>query len=156
MGCQDGKIRAFAQDGNTPYFELDGHDEDVTSIIVGELGNLISGSRDRTAKVWSDRRCEATLSGHSDALTAVAEAEGGVILTASKDKSIKIYDKDATELHTLSLHKGVVTALAVFLPRQFLSAGDTTIRHWNIKGDCLGTFYGSENEKIYHLHWVGI
>ena len=34
-----------------------------------------------TAKVWSDKKCTATLSGHSDALMAVAiqpEAEGGV------------------------------------------------------------------------------
>jgi len=145
-GCQDGKIRAFLPDIEDPLFLLEGHEENVTSIFVGKFGTILSGSWDKTAKAWCNRKVTMTLSGHSFAVWAVAILpEVGIMVTASADKLIKLW-KAGVNTHTLSGHTDAVRSLAVISSEEFLSASnDATVRRWSRTGDCLGTFYGHEN-----------
>jgi WD40 repeat protein len=67
----------------------------VTSLSVTESGDIVSGSIDKTARVWHGATRTATLEGHEGPVLAVLalpgpEAEGG-ILTGSGDMLIKLW-----------------------------------------------------------------
>lgn len=67
----------------------------VTSLSVTDSGDIVSGSLDKTARVWHGARCVTTLEGHEGPVLAVlalpgAEAEGG-ILTGSGDTKIRLW-----------------------------------------------------------------
>ena len=63
---------------------------------------MISGSWDKTAKVWVNRACTLTLTGHEAAVWAVAILpEVGIMVTASADRLIKLW-KAGVNTHTLA------------------------------------------------------
>ena len=64
----------------------------VCALAAGKFGSVLSGSWDKTAKVWLNQKCVMTLEGHEAAVWAVAiMAEGGFMLTGSADKTIKMW-----------------------------------------------------------------
>jgi len=151
-GCQDGKIRGYLPDVEDPLFQLEGHAENVTSLYLSKFGTLISGSWDKTAKVWFNKKCTMTLSGHELAVWCTAILPGvGVMVTGSADKTIRLWRTGKCEL-ILKGHTDAVRGLALISAEEFLScSNDASVRRWNTKGDCIGTYYGHEN-FIYSIH----
>lgn len=150
-GCQDGKVRGYLPDVEDPLFQLDGHTENVTSLYLSKFGTLISGSWDKTAKVWFNRKCTMTLTGHDLAVWCVAILPGvGLMLTGSADRTIRIW-KTGTCEHVLKGHTDAVRGLAILSSEHFLScSNDATVRRWSTAGECLGTYYGHDN-YIYSI-----
>ncbi len=117
-------------------------------VVHGEF--LLSGSWDKTAKIWKsgDITPLLTLSGHLAAIWAVEmlpSSEQALYLTGSADKTIKLWQGD-TPLQLFKGHTDCVRALAVVDEQRFLSAAnDATIRLWIISGECLATYYGHTN-----------
>jgi len=150
-GCQDGKIRGFLPDVEEPLYELDGHKENVTSLFLSKFGTLISGSWDKTAKVWFDRKCTNTLTGHELAVWCVAILpSNGLMISGSADKTIRVW-KTGTCEHILRGHTDAVRGLAILSSDTFLScSNDATVRRWTITGECQGTYYGHDN-YIYSI-----
>jgi WD40 repeat protein len=74
---------------------LTGHQGWIWSLAVSSDGTwAVSGSRDRTVKIWSldVGECRLTLTGHTDEVLSVAIMEGRTqILSGSKDSSIRIW-----------------------------------------------------------------
>lgn len=119
-------------------------------------GLLISGSWDKTARIWrsGDTGSVTTLSGHTAAIWAVevldcsspsSGTSGILTLTGSADKTIKLWQGDSP-LQLFKGHTDCVRALAVVDSSRFLSAAnDATIRLWVVSGECLATYYGHTN-----------
>lgn len=145
-GSNDSTILAFTLDSPQPLYTLTGHTSTVCSLASGKFGTLLSGSWDKTAKVWLAEKCVMTLEGHESAVWAVAiMPEQGTMLTGSADKTIKVW-KAGKCVNTIRGHEDCVRGLAVTQGSEFLScSNDATIRRWLLSGDCLQIYYGHEN-----------
>jgi WD40 repeat protein len=118
---------------------LEGHGDWVScaAVTAGGAARLVSGSWDRTLRVWrlgpapAQWRCERTLTGHEGAVYCAAACGGARVASGSADRSVRVWDAatGAAEA-TLRGHAGPVTALAADGGR-ILSAGeDGTVRVW--------------------------
>lgn len=113
---------------------------------------LLSGSWDKTAKIWhldGSSGPTITLTGHTAAIWAVellsCSASETLTLTGSADKTIKLWQGDSP-LQVYKGHTDCVRALAVVDVNRFLSAAnDATVRLWAVSGECLSTYYGHTN-----------
>lgn len=75
-----------------PSRTLIGHTENVCALDVGPHGQyLVSGSWDKTAKIWRNWECVATLKGHEQSVWAVLAVDQDRVLTASADKTIRLW-----------------------------------------------------------------
>lgn len=75
-----------------PSRTLIGHTENVCALDAGPHGQyLVSGSWDKTAKIWRNWECVATLKGHEQSVWAVVAVDHDRVLTASADKTIRLW-----------------------------------------------------------------
>ena len=111
---------------------------------------VLSGSWDKTAKIWISGSLEPhlTLNGHSAAIWAVEILSTNpefLTLTGSADKTIKLW-RGNSPLQIFKGHEDCVRALVLCDTSRFLSAAnDATIKLWLVSGECLATFYGHTN-----------
>ncbi|XP_067931333.1 phospholipase A-2-activating protein-like [Watersipora subatra] len=145
-GSNDKAIRIYSFDSPIPVLKLEGHTETVCTLSAGKHGTLMSGSWDKTAKVWLQDKALMTLTGHELAVWCVAVMpENGYMITGSADKLIKIWRAGKCE-QTLKGHDDCVRGFAVVNPREFLScSNDSTVRKWSLKGHILQVFYSHMN-----------
>ncbi|XP_061181732.1 phospholipase A-2-activating protein-like [Saccostrea echinata] len=145
-GSNDHTILGYTPNSTEPVFKLTGHEGTVCTLAAGKFGTLISGSWDKTARVWLNKKCVMTLKGHQAAVWAVGIVpEQGYMLTGSADKTIKLWKAGKCE-NTFTGHEDCVRGLAVLNMNEFIScANDATIRRWSMSGDCLQICYGHEN-----------
>ncbi|XP_075234565.1 phospholipase A2 activator protein isoform X2 [Lycorma delicatula] len=124
---------------------LYGHSMDVRALAVTADGNIVSTSRDKTAKIWKPNGFNSgftevqTLKGHSNFVSSVCvlpttEAyPGGIIITGSNDSNICAFSQDnPLPLFTFKGHTSTVCHLATgTAPGTFLSASwDHTCKVW--------------------------
>ncbi|PWN50917.1 PFU-domain-containing protein [Violaceomyces palustris] len=85
---QRGAVKA----SKTPDFTLIGHEDNVCALDVGPGGSyIVSGSWDKTAKIWKNWDCVTTFKGHSQAVWAVLAVDSERVLTASADKLVRLW-----------------------------------------------------------------
>ncbi|GAA5947309.1 hypothetical protein JCM3765_001619 [Sporobolomyces pararoseus] len=145
-----------------PSHTLIGHDANVCALNVSEDGRtIVSGSWDKTAKVWKDFKLAYTLEGHEQSVWAVLALEGGedLFLTGAADNLIRLYKGDKLQ-KTFRGHTQAVRALA----KVDKSAGggeggdlfasgsnDGTIRLWSLQsGECVKILNGHDS-FVYSL-----
>jgi len=101
---------------------LTGHSQPVVSLQWEPLhrnanpSRLISGSKDKTARVWSipKKATEFILARHSDGVTTVKWGGQGLLYTASKDRSIMVWaDTDGKLVRVLQKHAHWINTLAL-------------------------------------------
>ena len=70
QGFPDGRIAvghtntiSVFKDGNVSY-KLEGHTGFVTCLALLPDGRLVSGSEDKTMRIWKDRKCVSTVTDH--------------------------------------------------------------------------------------------
>ncbi|MEC4817515.1 MAG: WD40 repeat domain-containing protein [Scytonema sp. PMC 1069.18] len=114
-----------------------GHSHIVRSLAVSTDGKiLVSGSRDKTIKIWQLETGELirTLKGHRDGVYAIAlSPDGQIIASGSADKTIKLWHMETGELlATFTGHAHTVTAVAFTASGELLVSGslDKTIKIW--------------------------
>ncbi len=94
-------------------YVLRGHSDVVTSVFWSPDGTqLISGSRDNTAKIWSiaNQQNTITYKGHSAAVLCVVWGPGGQLLaTGSADQTAQLWDNTGAHRRTYSLGAPVST-----------------------------------------------
>ena len=114
-----------------------GHESEVRSVAFSPDGKrIITGSNDRTSKVWDAEtgKDTLTLKGHTSTVYSVAfSPDGKKILTGSYDKTAKVWDAETgKETLTLKGHTDGVTSVA-FSPdgkRIITKYGDKTTKVW--------------------------
>jgi len=124
---------------------LESHDDGVITAVAitpdGKLG--VSGSEDRTLKVWNVQtgECCQTLKGHDNEVTSVAiSADGQLAVSGSKDKTLKVWSLRTVECrHTPEIHRSGVNSVAITPDGQIaVSVSDGDFLHvWDVqRGEC--------------------
>ncbi|KIJ69132.1 hypothetical protein HYDPIDRAFT_172598 [Hydnomerulius pinastri MD-312] len=152
-GGQDMVINIFPLDSSNkedPQYSLVGHTDNVCAIHVGPSGTIISGSWDRTAKVWKDFALQYDLKGHQQSVWAVLALDDTQFLTASADKTIKFWIQHKV-MRTYEGHRDAVRGLALVPNIGFAScSNDSEIRVWTMGGDVVYTLSG-HTSFVYSL-----
>ncbi|KAF9227767.1 PFU-domain-containing protein [Gyrodon lividus] len=152
-GGQDMVINVFALDTSNkedPEYSLVGHTDNVCAIHVGPSGAIISGSWDKTAKVWKDFKLQYDLKGHQQSVWAVLALDDSQFLTASADRTIKFWIQHKV-MQTYEGHRDAVRGLAVVPDIGFAScSNDSEIRVWTMGGDVVYTLSG-HTSFVYSL-----
>ena len=114
---------------------LSGHSSYVDAVAVLDADRIVSGSWDKTLKVWSlaSGECLQTLSGHSSFVAAVAVLDADRIVSASFDETLKVWSLASGEcLQTLSGHSDYMNAVAVLDADRIVSVShDNTLKVWS-------------------------
>ncbi|EJD53176.1 PFU-domain-containing protein [Auricularia subglabra TFB-10046 SS5] len=152
-GGQDTVINVFslAEDAkDEPVYSLVGHSENVCALDARPDGTIISGSWDRTARVWQHFQPLYELKGHEYAVWAVLAIEDDQFLTGSADKTIKLWKQNKVA-HTFTGHKDVVRGLARIPDIGFAScSNDSEINVWTLGGDIVYNLSG-HSSFVYSL-----
>lgn len=126
----------------SPVDVLEGHGGGILALAVGPNGAVISGSADRTAKLWSlwsaagaPAGCRGTLTGHGGPVRAVAVCGvNTTVYTASDDCTIVAWRRKGTSFEPQRLvgHTDRINALALGPDGTLYSASDDcTTRVWS-------------------------
>ncbi|KAF8699864.1 WD40 repeat-like protein, partial [Rhizoctonia solani] len=152
-----------------------GHAESVGAVVFGGSDShgvpsfLVTGSQDRTLKVWDlsvlkgptpstpvKLKSLATVKAHDKDINALDVAPNGrLVATGSQDKTAKVFEVgssyDLTPTGTLKGHKRGVWSIK-FSPIERVIAtgsGDKTIKLWSLDDwTCLKTFEGHTNSIL--------
>jgi phospholipase A-2-activating protein len=129
---------------------LEGHTENVCALTASTNCTIVSGSWDKTARVWKNGKLLHVLKGHEYAIWGVLYVDDNTVLTASADKTIKIW-KNGIDKKTITGHTDVVRALVLLPGLGFAScSNDGTIRTWTLDGVSIGVFFG-HSSFVYSL-----
>ncbi|KDQ61148.1 hypothetical protein JAAARDRAFT_573658 [Jaapia argillacea MUCL 33604] len=151
-GSQDAIINVFilGSPSAEPEYSLLGHKENVCALNTGSDGTIISGSWDKTAKVWKNFKEVYELKGHAYSVWAVVVVDPQTFLTASADKTIKLWQQHKI-VRNYDGHKDAVRGLALVPDIGFAScSNDSEIRVWTLEGDVIFTMSG-HTSFIYSL-----
>lgn len=134
--------------GGTGLF---GHEDHVRDSEISNDGRwLLTGSKDRTARLWdltadNPLRDSVELTGHEGPINCVALPVGDRwAITAGDDADVVVWDLNATDINdspiVLSGHELPVTCMAVSNDGNWLATSgvDAEIRLWNLSADDIG------------------
>jgi WD40 repeat protein len=133
-------------------FTMEGHMDLITCVIVLPNGRLVSGSCDKTLRVWNVQtgkqsnpkgNCELILRGHTDRINSIASLSDNQIVSGSNDKTIRIWDLTKGEcINILKGHCGRINSVAVLPDKRIVSvSSDATLKIWSFQD---GTFYNCD------------
>ncbi|CAI4571066.1 BCN_G0032160.mRNA.1.CDS.1 [Saccharomyces cerevisiae] len=141
-------VPLFATSGEDPLYTLIGHQGNVCSLSFQD-GVVISGSWDKTAKVWKEGSLIYNLQAHNASVwdAKVVSFSENKFLTASADKTIKLWQNDKVIKTFSGIHNDVVRHLAVVDDGHFIScSNDGLIKLVDMHtGDVLRTYEGHES-----------
>ncbi|CAI5223276.1 ANM_HP_G0054020.mRNA.1.CDS.1 [Saccharomyces cerevisiae] len=141
-------VPLFATSGEDPLYTLIGHQGNVCSLSFQD-GVVISGSWDKTAKVWKEGSLVYNLQAHNASVwdAKVVSFSENKFLTASADKTIKLWQNGKVIKTFSGIHNDVVRHLAVVDDGHFIScSNDGLIKLVDMHtGDVLRTYEGHES-----------
>ncbi|TFY66674.1 hypothetical protein EVG20_g4413 [Dentipellis fragilis] len=124
-GGQDAVINVWVigASSDEPKYSLIGHSDNVCALKGRADGVIVSGSWDRTAKIWRDFQLAHDLTGHTQSVWAVLDVQDDQFLTGSADKTIKLWRQHKC-LRTYHGHKDAVRSLVLLTDIGFASASN--------------------------------
>ena len=123
-------------------FKFKGHKSAIWSLIETSEGLLISGSSDKTLKIWDiinrEENCISTLKGHKGTIYCIAEIEKDKIISGSEDTTLKIWNINKDKMQCILTlnepNKSKINCLISLKQTNFILTGndDNIIKIWNI------------------------
>jgi len=128
------------------------HDNVITSLTLLADGRLVSGSYDRSLKVWhefdGEWRCEATLEDHDSAVNSVLSLSDGRLVSGSSDRSLKVWREWEGEWFceaTLRGHRDWVRSVLSLSDGRLVSgSSDGSLKVWREHWGVFGVRWRSE------------
>ena len=73
---------------------LRGHDRTIRRLIQLSDGRVISGSQDKTLRIWNIEtgECERVLRGHRETVSCLLKLSDGRVISGSEDKTLRIWN----------------------------------------------------------------
>jgi len=135
---------------------LEGHEDAVKSVAFDpQGGTLVSGSGDKTVRLWETRsgKLLQTLEGHGEGVWAVAfDPRGETVASASYDRTVKLWEaRSGKLLRTLEGHQEAVWSVAFDSAGEMLASGsaDHTVKFWEPgSGRLLRTVDGHQRQIV--------
>ena len=170
-GSRDNKLRLWSVTAGAPGLlakfccrgkedecvrTLEGHTGAVAALAALNGGRVVSGSGDRTLRVWSAAAAESerALARHSDAVTSLVALADGRVVSGSADKTLRVWSaatgacERVLEGHT----QGVVSLVALADTRVVSGSRDSTIRMWDAgSGQCERTLSWHTGRVLFLL-----
>jgi WD40 repeat protein len=138
-GASNSTLTVWSMDGFEEIARLSGHKRQVTCLTISSDGSrIVSGSRDRTMRVWDGRTFEEIgICEHEDEVNSVMfSPDSSLMASGLNDCTVWIWSSITLENITrLTGHKGIVTSVA-FIPsgtRIASASGDCTVRMWDAR-----------------------
>ena len=121
---------------------LSEHKNSVTSILQLADEKLITGSKDKTIRLWdiyeNSFRCTQIIEEHKEGIYSLCELIGTRFASGSEDKTIRIWEDNKglfKHVRTLNDHKSRVRALVQTNNGFLISGGDKVIIIYKLKDD---------------------
>jgi WD40 repeat protein len=113
--------------------KLHDHTDWVWSLAVLNDGRLVSGSEDKTIRLWDlEMTSSMAFTGHEDGVVSLTILADGQIASASKDRTIRIWDPASGNSIVFEGHLGCIWALVALRDGRFISgSADKTILIWD-------------------------
>lgn len=141
----------FATLGETsePLYTFVGHSSNVCSLNIYE-NELISGSWDATAKIWSNGVCKYTLSGHRGPVwgAKILPGNNNHFITVAADKIIRLWETDSILKEFKNIHNDVIRDVEILNDEGTLFAtcsNDSTIKIFDFTGNIIHVLEGHES-----------
>ncbi|XP_072034434.1 NACHT domain- and WD repeat-containing protein 1-like [Amphiura filiformis] len=134
------------------------HEKSITQLCWGGDHQLVTGSADKTIKLWDlgtnageNTTMAAAMSGHASDITCLAAATNRkppLIVSAGKDGEVRIWNYRGACLKVVSHAKGV-NSLSISSSNRYLASGakDSVVSVWSLDNPTLGEMVASQ--KIY-------
>eukprot|EP01120_Amphizonella_sp_Union-15-10_P014716 TRINITY_DN7237_c0_g1_i1.p1 TRINITY_DN7237_c0_g1~~TRINITY_DN7237_c0_g1_i1.p1 ORF type:complete len:784 (-),score=144.00 TRINITY_DN7237_c0_g1_i1:8-2359(-) len=136
-----------------PITKLTGHEATVTSVSYTPNGDIISGSVDKTVRIWKlNGECK-TLTGHEHIVWTVLGLSNGTIASGSADKTIRLWSDDQC-IRVLTAHVDAVRDLSLYPGIGFLScSNDCSVRLWTNEGENIQS---AHDESALYIYTVSV
>ena len=131
---------------------MSGHTKPITSLILLTENQLVSGSEDKTIKLWDikKRQCISTITGNYEIIQSLLKLNENTIATGSHS-AIRIFNtENKKELYCLTGHEKSVCTLIKLSEDKIISGGyDNLIKIWDLKTKmCETSLFGHDTTKI--------
>ena len=127
---------------------MSGHTKIITSIILLTENKLVSGSEDKTIKIWDikNRQCLSTITGNYESIHSLLKLNDNTIAAGSHD-TIRVFNTDnKKELYSLIGHEKSICTLIKLNDDKIISGSyDNLIKIWDLKDKiCDYSLYGHD------------
>ena len=141
--CDAAKIALKLRPFSGEVVTLAGHDGTVNCMVAAPDGRIITGSRDRTIKVWRDGACERTIQAHSAWVNAVVLPGGARFVSGSSDGTAKLYTFGGELERTFEVGSTVSCVAALPDGVHFVvGLYNNEVRLYHVDGTLVHTFKG--------------
>ena len=125
-----------------------GHTLAVTAVEMISDGRVVSGSKDKTLRVWdkNKKKCLKKLTGHTGGVLAIAVLDDESVVSASWDNTLRVWNVNSGEcLAVLKGHTHLVSVVTVLDDNHVVSGSwDNTLRVWDVdSAECLMVLEGN-------------
>jgi hypothetical protein len=156
--CDAAKLAAKARPFSGEVVTLRGHAGMVRGVAAASDGRIITGSYDRTVKVWRDGACELTIQAHTEDIECVAVLPGGArFVTGSDDRTAKLWTLDGVLERTLETGSWVWSVAALPDGVHFvvgLGNGSGEVKLYHVDGTLVHAFEGQSRSVYGHSDTV--
>jgi WD40 repeat protein len=135
--------------GNNEFNRLAGHRGSVLTVAISPDGQLIvTGSNDRTVKIWQrDGTLLRTLKHQGTVHRVAFSSDGRSIVAGCLDGTVQLWDIEGRLLQLIRAHKAPVWGIALSPDGQMIASasGDRTVKLWRLNGTLIKTLNGHQN-----------
>lgn len=111
---------------------LKGHEDYVYSVCMTSSGKIVSGSADKTVRVWDMNTGDIIHKlRHDDSVYSVCTTNDGKIVSGSRDNTVRVWDMTTGDLLHTFRHNNWVSSVCATADNIIISGSwDNTIRIW--------------------------